>query len=110
MSFSENLFTEEKSRTAEMHGTDATKVHKPTDGTTVGNTPQDIASDSENNKDKKKTDIPVLSIDEMQKFVETWKTELKKFAEINPDSLAAKDHWPEAIKQAGLEVKEKWPA
>jgi hypothetical protein len=110
MSFSENLFPEEKSRQEEMHGTDTAKLHKPADGTTVWNAPQDITDDLEKNKDKKKHDIPTLSVEEMQKFVDTWKTELEKFAKINPDSLAAKDQWPEAMKQAWLEVKEKWPA
>lgn len=71
MSFSENLVPGEETRQKEMHGTDTTKIDKPVDGTTVGNTPQDLINNPENDKDKKKSDMPVRSIEEMQKFVDT---------------------------------------
>ncbi len=70
MSFSENLVPGEETRQKEMHGTDTTKIDKPVDGTTVGNTPQDLINNPENDKDKKETKKPPISPDQMQKFVD----------------------------------------
>lgn len=86
------------------------------DGAAVGwDKPQDKTDkSSENNEDsewdKKKPEKKIASIDETQISINEWKLALTKYAKEDPSSLALQDHWPEAVKQAGLEVENKgWP-
>lgn len=112
------MFSEsgELSRFEEMHGINNHWGDIPVDPTTVGNT-QNNPIDNENkdeknpknNKEKIPT-IPDLTIAETQKWIDAWKKWLWKFLQMHPDALAINDKWPEAIKQAWLDVREKgWP-
>lgn len=104
----------EGTRMEEMHER-KNQLNIPVDPTTVGDTQNKLIDESGNeNHSKKKSNekptIAALSVDEMQKWIDTWKKELWEFAQIDPDALSTKDKWPEAIKQAWFEVREKgWP-
>ena len=96
---------EEDTRQTEMEKTAWVKV----DGAQVG---WDTPTNDLDVQDLKKTDKkekPIPSIAEMQENKDKWNANLVTLAQTNPDVLATKDRWPEAVKQAGLEVGEKWP-
>ena len=99
------LSYEEDTRQAEM----GKKSWIETNGAKVGwDTPiNDLDVQDLKKTDKKEKPIP--SIAEMQENKDKWNANLVTLAQTNPDVLATKDRWPEAVKQAGLEVGEKWP-
>lgn len=80
---------------------------KPTDGKKVGwDKSLDAINSTWDGKDPEK-EIPTIK--EMALKQEKWGAKLNQFAQENPDVLSTKDQWPEAVKQAWFEVKEKWP-
>ncbi len=99
------LSYEEDTRQEEM----GKKWSPEADGAVVGwDTPTNDIDTTDNNKTEKKDKIlPTLA--EMQENKDKWNTNLATLAQKNPDVLATKDRWPEAVKQAWLEVGEKWP-
>ena len=103
MSFTENLSWGEQTRQEEMGKKNREAAIWEEVG---GDTPTNDLDTTDKEKTEKKL-IPTIA--EMQNNKDKWNTHLSTLAQKNPDVLATKDRWPEAVKQAGLEVGEKWP-
>lgn len=80
----------------------------PVAGEEVGLTLAQKADQKEKIDDKEFKRV-VASPEETQEKINGWKERLLEYAKADPTRLAAKDRWPDAVREAGKEVIRKWP-
>jgi hypothetical protein len=95
----------EPTRTAELNNPETIQS---VDGTQVGWKNEGIDT-TDKKSDDKQSEKTIPSVEETALKQEKWGAKLNQFAQENPDVLSKKEQWPEAVKQAWLEVKERWP-